>query len=409
MCCDFENDVDKYALYVYNQHMNTSRPVWSTQTKLVIVLLLLAGMIFLLNQFRIVIAPLVLAVILAFILTPLVNSIHRRVKIHRVLVIIFVYLVLFLIIAGFLTGVIPLLVNQVSNLEVNSQELLDQAQQFLGNEFEFAGMTFDGQELLTTVLDTLQGLFQPVVGHTLDIVTGVFTSLAWIVFIFVISFYLVKDGEALSNWVEGLVPPTYKQDFIRIKREINLIWSAFFRGQLMLALTVMVIITVMGLVIGLPFALAMGVLAGLLEFIPSFGHGIWLTSASILAFIRGSTWIPMPNWSFVLLLVGLTMIFQQFDINYLIPRMIGRRVHLPPLVVILGIFTGAAFAGVLGVVLAAPTISSLRVLGRYVYALLFDMEPFPETVTTAKLPPPDLMWWLKYRERFERRIGKDKD
>ena len=103
----------------------------------------------------------------------------------------------------------------------------------------------------------------------------------------------------------------------------------------------------------------------------------------------------------MLILIGLHLIFQQFDLNYLIPRIIGRRVHLPPLVVILGVVIGAALAGVLGVVLAAPTIASARILGRYVYANLFDLDPFPGEIAPP-LPPPDPNWW-RLRGRQESR------
>ena len=76
--------------------------------------------------------------------------------------------------------------------------------------------------------------------------------------------------------------------------------------------------------------------------------------------------MPLSNLWFTVLLVGLHFVYQQVDLNYIIPRIIGRRVHLHPLIVILGILVGASVGGVLGVFLAAPTISSLRVLGRYI-------------------------------------------
>ena len=137
-----------------------------------------------------------------------------------------------------------------------------------------------------------------------------------------------------------------------------------------------VIITVGGFVVGLPFAFAMGVLAGLLEFLPSLGHGIWLAIAALLTLFRGSTWLPLPNWIVALIVIGLHSVFQQVDLNILIPTIIGRRVRLHPLFVILGIVAGATLAGVLGIFLAAPTIASMRLLGRYLQARLFDLEPF---------------------------------
>jgi len=103
----------------------------------------------------------------------------------------------------------------------------------------------------------------------------------------------------------------------------------------------------------------------------------------------------------------LHIIFQQFDLNYLIPRIIGRQVHLPPLVVILGIVAGAAFAGVLGVALAAPTIASSRVISRYIYANLFDLNPFPEAGASS-LPPPDPRWWdfIRKKKSLPKENGK---
>jgi predicted PurR-regulated permease PerM len=182
----------------------------------------------------------------------------------------------------------------------------------------------------------------------------------------------------MRAWAERLPPAAYREELIRLAQEINTVWGAFFRGQIVLALVVAVIITIAGVVVGLPYALAMGALAGLLEFLPSLGHGIWLFIASLLMFFQGSTWLPLPSWAAMLIVIAIHLVFQQVDLNLLIPRIIGRRVRLQPLVVILGIAAGAALAGVLGIVLAAPTIASARIIGRYLFANLLDQDPFPE-------------------------------
>jgi len=273
-------------------------------------------------------------------------------------------------------------------------------ERLVGRQYTVGSMVIDGMALVRQVEGALQGLVEPLVGQTVTVLVDMITSLAWLVFIVVISFYLVKDAAAVSEWLVSIIPPMYRQDFIRLRDQINSIWAAFFRGQLLLALVVALLIATVGFIIGLPFALVMGLLAGLLEFLPSIGHGIWLTIASILAFFLGSTWLPLPNWAFLLLVIGLHVLFQQFDLNYLIPRIIGRSVHLPPLVVILGIVAGASLAGVLGVALAAPTIASARVLLRYVYANLFDLEPFPEEAAPP-LPPPNPRWWQRRGSRQE--------
>lgn len=382
---------------------NSPQAKISSQTKTILVLLILAGFVYLFRQFNEVISPIVLSIILAYILYPFVNRIERSLKLPRVLAVVIVYLVMFIVVGGGLTLAIPMLVNRVASMELNLEILERQITTLVAGRFTIFDFTIDGQEVMTRVIDTLQQILEPVVGHSIDILSGVVTSLVWVIFILIISFYLVKDSRKLGESVERLVPPGFRSDYHYMRIEIGTIWSAFFRGQLLLALLVMVILTALGYIIGLPFALPMGILGGLLEFFPSIGHGIWLVMASLLALIRGSTWIPLPNWAFMLIVIGVHVIFTQTDLNYLIPRVIGRSVHLPPLVVILGIVAGAALAGVLGVVLAAPTIATLRVLGRYIYALIFDMTPFPETPMLEPLPPPDIHWWRKYRGRFPSR------
>jgi predicted PurR-regulated permease PerM len=237
-------------------------------------------------------------------------------------------------------------------------------------------------------------MISPLFGRSLDMIGQLLTSLVWVVFIIVCSIYLVKDSHTMGKWLANLPPPDYREDYLRISNEIKTIWSAFFRGQLLLASIVTVILTAVGLLIGLPYALLMGFIGGLLEFFPSLGHSIWLVLSLTLALLRGSDWMPIPNWMFALVVVLITAVFDQFDNNYLVPRIIGRSVRLPALVVILGIVIGASFAGVLGVALAAPSVASLRVVGRYIYARLCNLDPFQED-SSIPLLPPALNWWHK--------------
>lgn len=374
--------------------MTETRQHWSPQTKLVISLILLVLGVYLLYRFSVVLPPMILAVILAYVLSPLVQILERRIGGRRTLAAGLVYLGLLAILVALLFSIIPPLVEQTTELNLDVQQFFLALESILQQRFEVAGQVIDLDILYEQLVGYLPGVAEPIFGQTLIFAFDVISSLIWVVFVLVVSFYLVKDGPSLREWLEHFVPPSYRLDFVRLRREINIIWSAFFRGQIVLALVVTTIISIAGFVIGLPFALAMGVLAGLLELLPSIGYVIWLVIASIMAFTLGSNWMPIPNWAFTLLVIGLHLFFIQFDINYLIPRIIGRRVQLPPLVVILGIVIGGVLAGVLGIFLAAPTIASARVLGRYIYANLTDQDPFPVR-EAATLPPPDPQWWRK--------------
>ncbi len=336
--------------------------------------LLILG-VYVLFRFGVLIIPLIIATILAYILSPLVSFVQGRLHLSRGASTAIVYLLALGVVALVPVLVVPVLLEQLQRLNLDFQSIILSIESFLSRPLVIGGLSIDVSQLVIQAESSLRAILEPLFGQTLGFAVDVLTSLVWIIFILIVSFYLVKDGARFTEWLESLFPPNLRQDVRRLRVEINAIWSAFFRGQLLLVLIVAFIITVGGLIVGLPFALAMGVLAGLLEFLPSLGHGIWLVIAALLMLFRGSTWIPLPNWIVTLVVIGLHGVFQQVDLNILIPSIIGRRVRLHPLVIILGIVAGASLAGVLGILLAAPTIASMRVIGRYVQARLFDMDP----------------------------------
>ena len=376
------------------------RQRWPYATKLTISLLLLAFFIYLLSRFHEIIAPLIIAIIIAYIVNPIVNFFQSRTHLPRTLVLLFTYFIGLAIIISIPILLIPTLADDLSTLQVNTQQIITNIETALAHQYRVAGIIIQPNTILNQAIGALQGILQPIVGQTVTIAMRIITSIIWIIFIILVSFYLIKDGARLEEWFTSHLTPAFFSDYKWIRDEINQIWGAFFRGQLLLSIIVSIIFIIVGTILGLPFALAMGLLAGLLEFLPSIGHGIWLVIAVLLSYFMGSTWIPIPHWAFALIVIGLHLFFEQFDLNYLIPRVIGRRVHLPPLVVILGIVAGALLAGILGIPLAAPTIASARVIGRYILANLLDMEWIPVSATQP-LPPPKTYWWQRARRKGE--------
>jgi len=246
------------------------------------------------------------------------------------------------------------------------------------------------EEITRQIASALTETIRSVGTGSFSFMFGVAETFFLTVFVFLIAFYLTRDAERFGNFLSGLIPSEYREDVRLLAAEIDGIWSAFFRGQLILAILIATLVGVLSMAIGLPQPVLMGIFAGFMEFLLSVGHTIWVITAVVIALIEGSTWLPISNVAFAVVVVVVWAVYTQLDLNIFIPRIIGRQVHLHPMVVILGIITGAAVGGVLGVLLAAPTIATLRVLGRYVYARLFDMEPFPLAGPVA-LPPEERM------------------
>jgi len=138
------------------------------------------------------------------------------------------------------------------------------------------------------------------------------------------------------------------------------LWLIYIQGQLLLALLVGMITWTVNAAIGISWPGALGLLAGLLETIPTFGPLIATIPAVAIALWKGSTIIALPNWGFALIVLGIYIAIQQIEAIFLQPRIMCSRLDLPPLAVILAVLIGAALGNVLGAYLAVPVVASVR-------------------------------------------------
>ncbi|MGB9594440.1 MAG: AI-2E family transporter, partial [Anaerolineae bacterium] len=350
---------------------------WSDRTKQWVVagIFILAALAF--YQFRRILGPVALALILAYVLNPAVSFLHRRLRVPRTLAALLVLLVLLGIIALVPILVIPALVDQVRGLNLSIQQVLDFAISLLKGPIVIAGFTLDTTQLYDQVSASLQSLFSSLAASSVNLLLNIASGLAWFVLILVLAFWFVKDAPYIREKVMALAPVRYQRDMRLLLVQVVRVWQAFLQGQLILCLVVGVAVAITMTIVGLPYALLMGLIAGVLELIPNVGPTVAAVPAVLVALLRGSNYLPLSPFWFAVLVAGLYVLIQQVENNVLVPRIMGYSLNLHPLVVLLGVLMGASLAGVLGIFLAAPTLATLRVLGRYVYRKLLDEEPFP--------------------------------
>jgi HAD superfamily hydrolase (TIGR01549 family) len=350
---------------------------WSHSTKRLVVIGLIIVFLIGLYVFRALIPPVAIAFVLAYLLKPIADWVERRTHLPRTLAVLVVYAVLLLIGATIPATVVPRVVDQVNRLNVNLQQLIDDLASFLSQPFTIFAFTFNLGELFGDLRGTLQELLQPFATQTFTILFGVASSLLWVLSILVISFYLVRDAGRLRAFLDRSAPPQYTEELRLLREEINEVWKAFFRGQLVLGLVVGLTVWILMSLVGLPNAGLMGLIAGVLEVVPTFGPILATIPALLVALFQGSTYLPLSNFWFAVVVVGIYLMIQQVENAYLQPRIMGTRLRLHPLVVFIGVLAGGLLAGILGVFLAAPVIGTVRVLLDYVYAKLIGEVPFP--------------------------------
>jgi predicted PurR-regulated permease PerM len=156
------------------------RQRWPYATKLTISLLLLLFFIYLLSRFQQIVAPIVIAIIIAYILNPVVNSIQQKIHIPRSLIVIFTYVLFLGIIATVLVVIIPSMSDNIDKLQINPQQIITTIEAALAQDYKVGGITIHPSAIAGQLLSALQGLLQPVVGQTINIVKSIITSIIWI-------------------------------------------------------------------------------------------------------------------------------------------------------------------------------------------------------------------------------------
>lgn len=356
---------------------------WSRTTKRLVIVGLIIIFLLALYFFRALLPPVILAFILAYLLKPIADFVERRLDVPRTLAVVLVYLLLLVTVVVIPVTVVPAAVDRISRLNVNLQQLADQLIEFLSQPFVFFGYTLSLEDFVGDIQGTLQDLLQPFASQTVTLFFNVVSSLLWVVSITIISFYLVKDADRLRGFLDRMAPPGYTEELARLREEINQVWKAFFRGQVVLGFVVGIVVWIAMSIVGLPNAGVMGLLAGLLEVVPTFGPVLATIPALLVALFLGSVYLPLSNFWFAVLVLGIYTMIQQLENAYLVPRIMGRRLQLHPVVVFIGVLAGGFLAGTIGVLLAAPVIATFRVVLGYLYAKLLDQEPFPPEFTEA--------------------------
>ena len=119
----------------------------------------------------------------------------------------------------------------------------------------------------------------------------------------------------------------------------------------------------------------------MLEIIPSLGPILATVPAVIVALLQGSTYLPVSHLTFALIVIGFYILVQMFENNLIVPKVLGEAVNLHPLLVMTGVLVGASVAGILGALLAAPVLATIREVVAYSLHKMMGQNPFPE-------PPP---------------------
>jgi predicted PurR-regulated permease PerM len=336
------------------------------------------------------IEPIIIAVLLAYILHPVVKLVLKGTRLPHAWAVAFVYfscLTLLIVIPSILA---PVAVRQATGLSTYLVQIEAELEELLANPIVFLDQEIYLGQLLSNVLELTTESITPGAEGALVVIERTSTSFAWLLVILVSTYYLLLDGERLVDWIVRLVPERTQPDVVRLLKEIDVIWWAYLRGTLVLMLIVAVTFMIVWTAMGLPGALILGLLAGVLTVIPEVGPTFAAILAILVALFQGSDFLPVSNFWFAVLIFAVYFVLIQIKAIWLRPRIMGYFLNMNEGLIFVAIIGAVVLWGILGALLIVPLLATAGSIAHYVRCRLLNLDPWPEDVTYATSPPAEL-------------------
>jgi len=337
--------------------------------RIIFLLLAIAGLLWVIYRLTGLILLIVLAIFFAYLVAPLVDLVQRPLRIGgrervmpRGLAIAVVYVVVF-VGAGFaLYFLVPQLGAQFPEFKQQASEYSKSISAYSDRISQYFKQHRMPEALTDALNKTALGAITrggEIASAAAERVFGWIIYLPWLILIPILSFFLLKDADSFRRSVLAMLPRgrlRWRGD--EFFEDVNSTLASYIRAQLTACLLVGIMCTVGFALIGLPSPLVLGLLAGVLEFVPLVGPLIVAILAAFLGLLHSGFGLALV----VLLFLGVLRVVQDY---FIYPRIIGTGIHLHPLAVILAILSGAELAGVAGIFLAIPVIAILTVMYRH--------------------------------------------
>jgi predicted PurR-regulated permease PerM len=311
---------------------------------------------------RIAFGPLLLALIIVYLLNPIVTRLQAR-GLPRIWGTLLTYVVFLAVVGVGLRFLIPLVANQVSSFVSTAPGLIQRAQESLVDAARHLGIEVKSTDILASL--NPQGQAGSFISRIFSFTAGFLHALVVFVLGAVLGFYLLVDLPKIQRAAMALIPQRRRDEVRSVLEQMGRALGGYFRGQLLVAAFVGVASMLALYIVGLPYWALVGAVAGLFNLIPLIGPFIGAVPALFIAFTTndsGGFLNLHPGWPMALGASLALLVVQQIDNHIISPNVMARTVKLHPVTVMLGLLIGGTLAGLVGMLLTVPVIASAKIV-----------------------------------------------
>jgi predicted PurR-regulated permease PerM len=392
-------------------------PRWGAMAKLVVTLTLVVILGALLVRFKFVLVPVLMAFVITYLLFPLASMMNRKVHLSWALAVNLIYLVFILILLALLTWGGVGLIGQIQNLITAIQNYAKELPVFIENlshtiytigPFRLDFSTIDWQIISKDFLSYVEPALGKVGGLVGSLAGSAASTLGWTAFVVVVSYFFLLESGGFRTRIFQIDIPGYAEDMRRLGHRLARIWNAFLRGQIIIFISKVIAYTVIMSILGVHYAIGVALIAGFASFLPYIGPAInWIVLGLVTFFQVGNPFGLAPLIYTIVAIIVALVIDQVFD-NLVSPRIMASNLKVHPAFVLIAAIIAANLIGILGIIVAAPLLATLQLIGRYTLRKLLDRDPWPpeEDVPASPRTPK---WLRRIRGWLRDRLGKRSD
>lgn len=315
-------------------------------------------------------APIAIALVVVYLLNPMVSAIERR-GIRRGLGVAIIYLGFLAVVTVILSLLIPVIARQISGF-------IDELPNYIGkvtaeiNEFaakrgsEFR-IEISSEEIFNAVQNNRETIIS-FLGGVRAVAANILHVVITVVLGAILSVYLLLDLPKIQRALKAAVPEHRRDDVVELVEKVGRAVGGFFRGQLLVATFVGVASAVGLTIIKLPFAVVIGLVVGIFNLVPLIGPFIGAIPAVFVGLLSGQP--SRALWAMIVLLF-----VQQIDNHVISPNVIGRTVRLHPITVLLALLIGGTLAGIFGMLVVIPGVAAAKIIGQHFWARRAELAP----------------------------------
>ncbi|MCL5291348.1 MAG: AI-2E family transporter [Actinobacteria bacterium] len=318
--------------------------------------IILSGALWVVSQIQGVLPPFIYALVFVYLLRPIVNGLEDR-GVNRVIAIILAYLLMIAVLSLLLLIIVPIFVTEIrlfiTSLPGQVEEVKSIFLDISRNTklSESAAITNFLDRITSSLSEGAMLVAKRIPETAVDIFGGAFNF----ILAPLLAFYILKDLRAIKKTIEMAIPVRFREEGMDIVRKIDNILGGFLKGQLLVAVSVGVLVGTAMAVLGIKYALLIGVISAIFNIIPYLGPIMSGIPATLLALEKS------PGYA-LLVIVVLTVV-NQLDGLFISPNIMRQQVDLHPTVVIFALLTGGTLFGIMGMLLAIPVAAT----GKAVY------------------------------------------